>query len=757
MERDLPPVSARKPTSNLRLAALRYGGAVAAVVAATWLRWILQDVLGDTLAFITFQPFVALVAMLAGGGPGVLTTVLSGVIVDTWIVAADGRRDAAEAVGIGLFTTSGLVMSAMGEMLRRARRRERADLEEQVAERTSDLQQTNLTLQNEIRVRQRMGQTLRESEHRFRMVFEHAPTGIAITNLDGTFEGCNPAFCELLGYSEAELRPVDFLSLVHPSDREQNLADVRRLLAGEVSSFELENRYVDKAGRAVWVRKWVSVLPNEAGRPAHFLALVTDMTGRRRAEQTLRESEERLRLIADALPVLIAYIGADGRYQFNNAAYEDWFGLAPDACRGRLMIEVMGADAYSVVSEHVRAALAGRRRKFEARVPYRGIERRDVLAHYVPHREPGGQVLGCIALVIDLTERKQAEEALRRSEERMRAILDTAADAILTINAAGVIESVNPATERMFGYAATEMTGRDVSLLMPPPQWGEYDRSLADNLRSRADHRNAVGREAVAQRKDGTLFPVELSVSEVGHLPLFTGIVHDITRRKELEREVVEMVSLEQRRIGQDLHDSVAQELTALNLLAEDLAVALRTDPDGGAALIARIAGGLRRSQDQLRAVLRGLVPVAVDAGGLMAALADLADRTGREGKTACTFDCPDAIPVADHVIATEVYLIAQEAVRNAVKHARPRGVRITLDVARGLTLRVRDDGTGMGPRTDMQGLGLRIMRDRAAIIGAVLTIEPAAPTGTVVTCTLARGTNGQQPAREEGPGPDRR
>jgi signal transduction histidine kinase len=189
--------------------------------------------------------------------------------------------------------------------------------------------------------------------------------------------------------------------------------------------------------------------------------------------------------------------------------------------------------------------------------------------------------------------------------------------------------------------------------------------------------------------------------------------------------------------------------------LAEDLTDALRTDPDGGAALIGRIAGGLRRSQDQLRSVLRGLVPVAVDAGGLMAALADLADRTGREGKTACTFDCPEPISVADHVVATEVYLIAQEAVRNAVKHARPRGIRITLDAADGLTLRVRDDGAGMAPPIGFQGLGLRIMRDRAAIIGAELTIEPAAPTGTVVSCTLARGANGQPAAQEEGPGPD--
>ena len=137
---------------------------------------------------------------------------------------------------------------------------------------------------------------------------------------------------------------------------------------------------------------------------------------------------------------------------------------------------------------------------------------------------------------------------------------------------------------------------------------------------------------------------------------------------------------------------------------------------------------------------MRGLLPVAVDAGGLMAALADLADRTGREGKEACTFDCPEPISVADNVVATQFYLIAQEAVRNALKHARPRRVDITLESNSHLALRVRDDGSGMPARpTEIQGLGLRIMRNRAAIIGAALTIGPAEPTGTVVTCVLAR------------------
>ena len=138
---------------------------------------------------------------------------------------------------------------------------------------------------------------------------------------------------------------------------------------------------------------------------------------------------------------------------------------------------------------------------------------------------------------------------------------------------------------------------------------------------------------------------------------------------------------------------------------------------------------------------MRGLCPVSVDAAGLMAALSDLADRTRQEGKASCIFDCPQPVLVANNLIATHLYLIAQEAVHNAVKHARCKNIRIAVQSNNFLLLRVQDDGIGFPrkPTEDHGGLGLRIMRNRAAIIRATLTIEAAQPAGTLVTCALAR------------------
>src|SRR5947199_6221321 len=149
-------------------------------------------------------------------------------------------------------------------------------------------------------------------------------------------------------------------------------------------------------------------------------------------------------------------------------------------------------------------------------------------------------------------ERRQARTALRDSEERLRAILDTAVEGIITIDERGIIESVNPAAETIFGYTAAELVGKNVSLLMPPPFREAHDAYLGNYLRTGQAKIIGIGREVVGRRKDGTDFPMDLSVSEVrlADRRLFTGFVRDITDRKRLEREILDIRHLEHLCIG---------------------------------------------------------------------------------------------------------------------------------------------------------------------------------------------------------------
>src|SRR2546429_9100033 len=169
--------------------------------------------------------------------------------------------------------------------------------------------------------------------------------------------------------------------------------------------------------------------------------------------------------------------------------------------------------------------------------------------------------------------RNLAEAALRDSEERLRAILETAVEGIITIDEGGVIESLNPAAEKIFGYQAQEVVGKNVKVLMPTPYRDEHDGYLANYLRTGRARIIGIGREVVGLRKDGTVFPMDLSVSEVrlAHKRLFTGFVRDISDRKRLEREVLQISDLEQRRIGQDLHDGLCQQLAGVLLMSEVL------------------------------------------------------------------------------------------------------------------------------------------------------------------------------------------
>jgi PAS domain S-box-containing protein len=129
---------------------------------------------------------------------------------------------------------------------------------------------------------------LRASEERFRGIFEYAGTGIAIADLEGRFQSCNPAYAAMLGYSQQELLELTCLALIHPEDQEANVAEKRRLLAQEISSFEIVNRYIGKGGKPIWVQKHVSLRRDAAGNPTNTVVLATDVTERKRQDDHIR-------------------------------------------------------------------------------------------------------------------------------------------------------------------------------------------------------------------------------------------------------------------------------------------------------------------------------------------------------------------------------------------------------------------------------------------------------------------------------------
>ena len=339
----------------------------------------------------------------------------------------------------------------------------------------------------------------------------------------------------------------------------------------------------------------------------------------------------------------------------------------------------------------------------------------------------------------------RSESAVRDGEERLRAILETAVEGIITIDERGIIESFNPASEKIFGYRATEAIGKNVRVLMPSPHRGQHD-SYLENYRLTGQAKIiGIGRETLARKKDGTTFPIDLSVSEVklSDRRIFTGFVRDITERKRLEKEILEITEREQRRIGQDLHDGLCQQLAGVEMLAQVLSQKLAPRSKDASARATEIARAVRDAIGQTRLLARGLSPVTLDSEGLMSALAELAVNTEKLFHLRCALVCPGVVQFADHAAATHLFRIAQEAVSNAIKHGKAETISIQLSEAAGrLHLRVDDDGLGFPEKVPASpGMGLRIMQSRIGMLGGALAIErrPAGGTSVIFSAPITR------------------
>jgi PAS domain S-box-containing protein len=425
------------------------------------------------------------------------------------------------------------------EVLRRANQ----ELELRIEQRTVELRNTVERLQTEIaiseasrRASQQSEQVLQSSEQRFRAVFEKTAIGMGLVDVTGELIASNPALHQIIGYGPEELRSMTLVDYTHPDDVAADLALYQELLAGKCDYYQLEKRFIKKNGELFWGRLTVSAIRGADGEIEFTFGTVEDINERKQAEKALQESEEQFRLIAEAipLPVLITRV-CDGKILYTNASLASTFGLSSTQFLDRTITDFY----YDPVAD--RPALLDTMQRdgyinhYELRV-----KKADGTPFWVLLSARFLKVNNESAMLTafyDLTQRKQAEEALRESEARFRSFVENANDIIYSATPDGVFDYISPNWTDILGHDVSEVEGKPFSLFVHPE---DVQVCVARFNKLIQTGRKQAGIQYRVKHQDGSwrwhISNVSVTKDDEGKIVHVIGIARDISKYKQAEQ-----------------------------------------------------------------------------------------------------------------------------------------------------------------------------------------------------------------------------
>jgi len=541
-----------------------------------------------------------------------------------------------------------------------------------------------------------------------------------------------------------------------------------------------ENKAVRYETFSQFLGRWVdvSVYPGPHGGLSVYFR---DITARKKSEEALRASEERLRTIADRVPQLIWTNDAHARANYFNRRWYDYSGLTPEESYGRGWEAIVHPDdAASSTEKWRRAVEKGEVFDVEYRLRRKDGAYRWFIGRNVPLRK-NGEVISWFGSATDIDDYKQADARLRVSEERFRVLVEGARDyAMFLLDPKNVITFWNQGAERVFGWNQDEAIGQSGAMIFLPEDKAkgavEKEIEIALDEGRAPDRRYHLRKDGSRFWADGVLMRID---DDAGQLRGFAKVARDATdqrriedevahardemeqrvvertrellamnnelertmaQRQQLERELLEISEREKRRIGEDLHDMVCQELTATALFLQSSAKKIAKQSPAAAKTLAESAQTVNRNVVIARALAGGLQAIELSASGLKQALQELAGQACENTGIKCHFKCARGVRVRNDAVALHLYRVAQEAVTNAVKHSDAKNILISLDHDKThVCVSVQDDGKGFSveKRRKGKGLGVHMMRYRANALGGELKIERRKTGGMDVTCKI--------------------
>ena len=564
----------------------------------------------------------------------------------------------------------------------------------------------------------------------FRKMFEHAGFGVAHVSMDGEWLAVNQSLSDILGYSRQQLLSKTLRDITRFDDLDAELAECHRLRSGEITSFSSEKRHLRGDGRVVWLKATVTLVrDNESGEAAGYLAIVEDLTPQRKAiQQLLLDSDKRLRVLADNISDLFFTFDHDLKCTYWNKAAENLTGMSSAKVTGKHVDEIL--DSAGTTIGKVLATQQAHRFTLACR-----LGESDCLLEITayPARD------GVSVVARDLAASKRADDALRESEERFRAMADSAP---VLMWMAGLDKGCTDFNRGWLAFTGRTMAQEKGSGWAAGVHPADLERCM--DFYSRAfDERIPFAMEYRLRRHDGqyrwikdTGVPRFLpDGSFIGYI----GCCVDVEDQKQAElaradlsRRLMNAQEAERARIARELHDGIGQSLALLGVQLQRAGKPTssgRKSPD-----IGELCGKLKNIGHQVSRLSHQLHSSELEFLGLAVAIKSHCREFSEQYHIKVDCACSEIPSALDNAVALGFLRVVQEALHNVAKHSRATEVRVEMTYRNGeLILNIADNGAGFDRNKvrDSPGLGMISMRERMHLIGGEFTIasEPGAGT----------------------------